>query len=113
MTIEDDAQETANAAHIAASDPSAVLSILDENARLEREVAALREAAQAAVTRLDKAADQFAFYADEHAKKRTPEGDAKGMTNHQWALACAKAAGPLRLALLAQSEPKEEGRSDG
>lgn len=41
---------------------------------------------------LNRAADQFAFYADEHAKKGTTEADNKAATNHQWALACAKAA---------------------
>ena len=52
---------------------------------------ATEAAVEVARVMLGKAADQFAFYADEHAKKRTKEGDAKGATNHQWALACAKA----------------------
>lgn len=42
--------------------------------------------------RLDEAADQFAFYADEHAKKGTVAGDAKACTNHAWSVACAKPA---------------------
>lgn len=42
--------------------------------------------------RLDEAADQFAFYADEHAKKGTVAGDAKACTNRAWSVACAKPA---------------------
>lgn len=61
--------------------------------------ARLLETLAAAQVQLEKAADQFAFYADEHAKKRTPDGDAKGAVNHQWALACAKADHALRAAL--------------
>lgn len=45
------------------------------------------------VAALSRAADQFAFYADEHAKKGTPEADTKARTNHGWALFCARAAG--------------------
>lgn len=42
--------------------------------------------------RLDEAADQFAFYADEHAKKGTAAGNAKACTNRTWSVACAKPA---------------------
>lgn len=63
-----------------------------ETNALTSERDALKAALETAQAQLNKAADQFAFYADEHAKKRTPEATAKAMTNHGWALACAKAA---------------------
>ena len=76
----------------------------EANARLIAAAPDLAEALEATVAQLDKAADQFAFYADEHAKKGTKEGETKGAVNHQWALACAKAAGTARAAL-AKLEP--------
>lgn len=66
------------------------------------------EALEAMVRQLGKAADQFAYYADEHAKKRTKDGDAKGATNHQWALACAKAQGLGLAALATPTAPSDQ-----
>lgn len=70
-------------------------------------VGAIREALDtidAMRSALKKAGDQFAFYADEHAKKGTNEADAKAAVNHQWALDCAKAA-CATAPLSAQEEP--------
>jgi len=61
--------------------------------------ATIAEVLEVARQQLEKAANQFAFYAEEHAKKGTPDGDAKGAVNHQWALACAKADHLARAAL--------------
>ena len=55
---------------------------------------AARRPANASEVALGKAADQFAFYADEHAKKGTPEADAKAATNMGWARYCASLARP-------------------
>jgi hypothetical protein len=37
---------------------------------------------------LHKAGEQFQFYAAEHRKKGTPDGDAKAKTNADWARRC-------------------------
>ena len=75
----------------------------------EAALAEAREAASNACAQLDKAADQFAFYADEHAKKGTKDGDTKGMVNHQWALACARVAHEVKgIAGVPQAELDKE-----
>ena len=57
-----------------------------------------RDAVAEALKQLDKAADQFAFYADQHAAKGTPEAETKASVNHQWALVCARYANSARKA---------------
>jgi hypothetical protein len=53
-----------------------------------RERDAMRAAADNAARVLYKAGEQFAFYAGEHAKKNTPDADAKASTNRAWAERC-------------------------
>jgi hypothetical protein len=53
-----------------------------------RERDAMRAAADNAARVLHKAGEQFAFYAGEHAKKNTPDADAKASTNRAWAERC-------------------------
>jgi len=60
-----------------------------EKAEAERD--RLAEAQDAAARVLHKAGEQFAFYANEHAKKGTPDGDVKAATNQQWAQRCFNA----------------------
>jgi hypothetical protein len=79
-----------------------------DEAAVERDAAeaerdALAKRVEAGAHALDKAADQFAFYADAHAKKGTKDATAKAMTNHGCALACAKASRILA------SQPDAEG----
>lgn len=78
----------------------------------EAREARLREALEAAQRQLEKSADQFAFYADQHATKRTPDGDSKAATNHQWALACAKVDHRCRIALTVTDSAGNGGAFD-
>lgn len=62
----------------------------------------------AALQQLEKAAEQFAFYAEQHAAKRNPDGNRKAMTNHSWALACSRCAFEARAAIARASQAPGE-----
>ena len=70
----------------------ALWAIAETRLATAERLAVVEAALENAQEHLRKAADQFAFYADEHAKKGTPEGDAKGATNMNWARVLARAA---------------------
>jgi hypothetical protein len=59
-----------------------------EITNLKAENARLREVLNAAARALHKAGEQFSFYANQHAAKRTADGDKKAATNQQWAQRC-------------------------
>jgi hypothetical protein len=51
----------------------------------------LREARDAAARVLHEAGEQFAYYANAHAKKGTSDGDVKAVANQQWSQRCFNA----------------------
>jgi chromosome segregation ATPase len=81
----DEAQAEANAGRQAEHDADV------ERRAVESERDRLRDARDAAARALHKAGEQFAYYANEHAKKGTPDGDVKAATNQQWAQRCFNA----------------------
>jgi hypothetical protein len=68
-----------------------LLRVPELAAAMKAERDRLRGAQDAAARVLHKAGEQFAFYANEHAKKGTPDGDVKAATNQQWAQRCFNA----------------------
>jgi chromosome segregation ATPase len=72
---------------------AAIRSLAAERDALQKRVAELEEALDAASRVLHKAGEQFSEYAKQHAAYRTAVSDLKADANKQWAERCFSAYG--------------------